>query len=102
MARARTISFTGIACIMAAGALFAADIQQAPILFYHEDAEEPQLTQLREDFNFAGYASTGRNEMEEMALLKNWVYAHISYGLNFGDADLRDSCKIPPARPQGG
>lgn len=90
----RSLTIIGTVCILLAGALFAADTQRAPILFHHEEAEDPRLTQLREEYDFAAHASAGTNEMEEMALLKDWVYARIPYGLNFGDAELRDSRTI--------
>jgi hypothetical protein len=90
----RILTMFGIALVMYAGVLMAADIQETPVLFYHEDAEVPQLTLLQKEHDFALYVSAGKNEMEEMALLKNWVYGSIPYGLNYDDSELRDSLKI--------
>jgi hypothetical protein len=77
-----------------AGAINAADIQSSPIMFYHESPEEPQLTQLQSEFDFADYISSGTSEFEEMALLKDWVYTRIPYDLNYNDSELRNALHI--------
>jgi hypothetical protein len=77
-----------------AGAVKAADIQSAPVTFYHETPGEPQLIQLQSEFDFNDYISTGTTEFEEMTLLKDWVYSRISYDLNYDDSELRNAIKI--------
>src|SRR4030042_3047582 len=66
-----------------AGAANAADIQSTPITFYHESPEEPQLMTLQSEFDFNDYISAGITELEEMTLLKDWVYSRIPYDLNY-------------------
>jgi hypothetical protein len=77
-----------------AGAAQAADIQSAPVIFYHETPEEPLLAQLQSEFDFSEYISAGFTEFEEMALLKEWVYSRIPYDLNYDDSDLRNSILV--------
>jgi hypothetical protein len=72
-------------------AVRAADVQSDPIVFYHESAEEPQLSALLAEFDYAAYVSAGLTEFEQMILLKNWVYTHIPYELNFNDSELRSA-----------
>ena len=75
-------------------ALAAADVQKEPVLFYHESSEEPRLEALLQEFDFSEYSSAGLTEFEQMILLKDWVYRHIPYELNYGDSELRDSINI--------
>ncbi len=89
------------ACILAAaialeagGNLRAADMQSQPVAFYHESSEEPRVDQLVKEFDFSSRVSAGTTEFQEMALLKNWVYTHIPYDLNYNDSELRDSIRI--------
>jgi hypothetical protein len=81
--------------------VIAAEIQSAPILYYHETSDEPQLTQLLNEFDYSEYISDGATEFEQMALLKDWVYNHIPYELNYNDSELRNSISILQRATQG-
>jgi hypothetical protein len=76
------------------GFLLAADVQTSPILFYHESAGTPELSQLLHEFDFDTFVSRGNGEFEKMIMLKDWVYAHIPYALNFNDSDDLNAINI--------
>lgn len=74
--------------------LRASDKQTAPLVFHHESSGEPRIDQFLREFDFSSQVSAGLTEFQEMALLKNWVYIHIPYDLNYNDSELRDSIRI--------
>ncbi len=74
--------------------LRASDKQTVPLVFHHESSEEPRIDQLLREFDFSSQVSAGLTEFQEMALLKNWVYSHIPYDLNYADSELRDSIRV--------
>jgi len=81
--------------------LHATDVQTSPILYYHESAEEPELAQLINEFDYDAYLSDGITEFEKMTLLKDWVYSHIPYALNYNDSELRNAIHILRRARQG-
>ncbi|MBP7735552.1 MAG: transglutaminase domain-containing protein [Spirochaetes bacterium] len=84
-----------VALLCGAGSpLRASDKQTVPLVFHHESSEEPRVEQLLREFDFSSQVSAGLTEFQEMALLKNWVYSHIPYDLNYADSELRDSIRI--------
>jgi hypothetical protein len=76
------------------GSLFAADVQTSPILYYHESAGTPELSQLLHEFDYDAYVSHGNGEFEKMIMLKDWVYAHIPYALNFNESDELNAISV--------
>ena len=92
-----------IACVLvmpvaypadAGGDATAPDVQKSPLLFYHESALLPVVDSFLNEFRFGEYVSAGGTEFEEMALLKDWVYRSVPYGLNWNDSELRDAASI--------
>jgi hypothetical protein len=70
------------------------DVQESPLLFYHESAMEPAIESFTREFGFDEYVSAGTTEFEKMALLNEWVYGAVPYGLNYRDSELRDGVRI--------
>ncbi len=70
------------------------DVQESPLLFYHESARQPEIESLTREFGFDEYVSEGVTEFEQMSLLKDWVYGAVPYGLNYRDSEQRDAFRI--------
>jgi len=70
------------------------DVQESPLLFYHESALQPAIESFIREFKFDEYVSAGTTEFEKMCLLAEWVYRAVPYGLNYRDAELRDAVRI--------
>ncbi len=68
--------------------------QAGPIRFIHESAATPELARLRAEFDYDEYAARGETELEQMLLLKNWVFENVDFKHNYGLGNLRNALEI--------
>jgi hypothetical protein len=71
-----------------------AEKQLKPIVFYYEESDTPQLKELINSYNYKEYISTGKDEFQKMARLKNWVYKNMRYDFSARNQNLRNALKI--------
>jgi len=68
--------------------------QAGPIRFIHESADTPEIARLRAEFDFDEYAARGETELDQMLLLKNWVFENVDFKHNYGLGNLRNALRI--------
>jgi hypothetical protein len=63
-------------------------------MLHHESYETPELEQLRESYDFDEYVAQGSSELEQMLLLKHWVFENIDFRHNYAVGNLRNTVEI--------
>lgn len=87
-------ALAALACALCGARLGAADVQKAPIAFYHESFGVKQLSELRARYDFDEYVARGKDEFERMNLLKRWTYDTVTYGGAKQYTQLRNALTI--------
>ncbi len=83
------------AALMAAGTMVhAEEPRNEKVLFNSERFETPELGRLRKLYNYDEMISKGSTELEQMLLLKNWVFRNVPYRHNYDLSYMHDSLDI--------
>jgi len=81
--------------LLAAGvAAIAEEPRDHSVPFVSESFETGELARLRKLYNFDEMISKGSSELEQMLLLKNWVFRNIPYRQNYEYSQLHNSLQI--------
>ncbi len=84
-----------LVALLALGAMLGAEEpKNLDITFASERFETPQLARLRKLYNFDEMVSKGSSELDQMLLLKNWVFRNVPYRQNYEYSQVHDSLQI--------
>lgn len=86
--------FALVALATVALTLAAEEPREQRVSFVSESFAAPELARLRKLYNFDEMISKGASELDQMLLLKNWVFRNIPYRQNYDYAYLHDSLDI--------
>jgi hypothetical protein len=92
MADKRIVALVGFLAV--ASALGAEEPRETTVSFASEAFETPQLARLRRLYNYDEKIAKGASEMEQMLLLKSWVFRNIPYQHNYDLSYMHDSLDI--------
>jgi hypothetical protein len=90
----KAVLLTAIVIWLAAPGLHAEELQKRPIEFIHESYGNPQFASLQKEFDFDEYVMQGSGELDQMLLLKNWVFNNVEFRHNYAIGNLRNALKI--------
>ena len=75
--------------------------QNLPIPFIYEDHTTPQLSLLRQSYQFDEYTQQGSTEWQRMVLLKDWVFSQVDFRHNYRVGNLRNALTILQMADEG-
>jgi sulfur relay (sulfurtransferase) complex TusBCD TusD component (DsrE family) len=80
--------------LIISGLGYAEESRATSLFFVHEQYDTPQLAELRSQYDFDEALEAGLSELEQIFLLKDWVFNAIDFRVNFAMAELRNSLQI--------